>query len=195
VVRANAPQGFYHIDEIIPDAFRESDYYRIYYQAKRSVDEGIFFVPIGTGISVGLLAERRHPTAAFTAAELEELRNLAPLLSALIRHRWLLVESPTKAATAMAEQMTTALDCFGRETLSDRERQIAALILHGHSSKSGARELGISPETERVHRKRLYGKLSVSGQSELFWLFIQAVKHFDPLLRNDPLKSLLEERH
>ena len=194
IVKAEAPVGFYPIDEIIPDGFKESEYYRIYYQEKHAADEGMFYVPLEQGVSLGLLAERRLPSAAFSADEIDAQRSAAPLISALVRQRWNLAEAARDARSPMGEQMVTALECFGCDLLSDRERQIAQLILRGHSSKSGARELGISPETERVHRKRLYGKLDVSSQSELFWLFIQSVAYFDPQKRNDPLQSLLQKR-
>ena len=38
--------------------------------------------------------------------------------------------------------------------------------------KSTAQELGISPETVRMHRKNLYLKLDINSQSELFAQFI-----------------------
>jgi len=194
VVKAGASEGYYHIDTIAPDAFRESEYHRIYYREKHASDEGMFYVPIEPGVSVGLLAERREPSPRYTSEELELQHALAPFISALVRQRWKLVEVPAENRAAMGDQMDTALECFGRDVLSDRERQISELILRGHSSKSGARELGISPETERVHRKRLYNKLSISSQAELFWLFIQSVQHFDPAQRNDPLPGLFQNR-
>ncbi len=49
------------------------------------------------------------------------------------------------------------------------------LLLRGYSAKAAARELGISPETLRVHRKHIYAKLGVSSQGELFSLFLSAL--------------------
>jgi DNA-binding CsgD family transcriptional regulator len=46
------------------------------------------------------------------------------------------------------------------------------MVLQGHSVKSTAQELGISPETVRMHRKNLYLKLDINSQSELFAQFI-----------------------
>ncbi|MDF9902456.1 UNVERIFIED_ORG: DNA-binding CsgD family transcriptional regulator [Pseudomonas reinekei] len=45
--------------------------------------------------------------------------------------------------------------------------------VHGHSVKSTASQMNISPETVRMHRKSLYLKLEVGSQSELFALFIE----------------------
>lgn len=38
----------------------------------------------------------------------------------------------------------------------------------GHSSKSAARILEMSPATERVHRHKIYSKRGVPGHLELF---------------------------
>lgn len=54
-----------------------------------------------------------------------------------------------------------------------REVETARLILQGFSSKAIAQQLGISPETVKVHRRNLYHKLNVSGHGELFALVLQ----------------------
>jgi DNA-binding CsgD family transcriptional regulator len=194
IVRAQADSGFYTIDELAPDAFRESEYHRIYYAEKQASDEGMFFVPLEDGVSIGLLAERRKPSEGFSEAEISLMKSMSPCITALVRQRWRLVGASGNQQRMRNQHMVTALECFGRDLLSEREREIAELILRGHSSKSGARELGISPETERVHRKRMYGKLDISSQAELFWLFIQSVRYFNPATHNDPLQVLLAQR-
>ena len=141
VVKAQADTGFYHIDEIAPDGFRDSEYYRIYYQEKRASDEGMFYVAFEPGIAIGLLVERRVPSPVFASEELDEFRLLLPLVCAFIRRHWSLSEAKSKRRPRVGDQMVTALECFGRNVLSEREREIAELILRGHSSKSGAREL------------------------------------------------------
>ncbi len=45
--------------------------------------------------------------------------------------------------------------------------------VQGHSEKSTASQMSISPETVRMHRKNLYLKLEMGSQSELFALFIE----------------------
>ncbi|MCY1250836.1 Bacterial regulatory protein, luxR family [compost metagenome] len=54
--------------------------------------------------------------------------------------------------------------------VSVREAEVIRLMLKGHSTKSIARHLGNSPETVKVHRKRIYSKLKISSQGELFSL-------------------------
>jgi DNA-binding CsgD family transcriptional regulator len=65
-----------------------------------------------------------------------------------------------------------------------REREIAHLILRGHSVKSTAQVLGISPETVRMHRKHLYTKLEINSQAELFALFIDWLTHSGVMARS-----------
>ncbi|MOA65232.1 Transcriptional regulatory protein UhpA [compost metagenome] len=57
--------------------------------------------------------------------------------------------------------------------LTEREREVAHMVLRGHSVKSTASQMSISPETVRMHRKNLYLKLNIGSQSELFALFIE----------------------
>ncbi|MEL0587393.1 MAG: helix-turn-helix transcriptional regulator [Candidatus Thiodiazotropha sp. (ex. Lucinoma kazani)] len=51
--------------------------------------------------------------------------------------------------------------------LTKRELEILGYLVRGYSSKGCARELDISPATERVHRKNIYQKLGVSSQPKL----------------------------
>jgi len=54
-----------------------------------------------------------------------------------------------------------------------REVDTARLILQGFSSKAMAQQMGISPETVKVHRSNLYHKLNVTGHGELFALVLR----------------------
>ncbi len=86
---------------------------------------------------------------------------------------------PAAPQEEMATQIRDALSHFGASVLSERELEIARLILRGYSSKAMAERLAISPETIKVHRRHLYAKLDISSQPELFSLFIQSLGH-DP---------------
>jgi DNA-binding CsgD family transcriptional regulator len=86
---------------------------------------------------------------------------------------------------------------FGSETLSEREHEIVQLILQGHSGKSMARMLGVSPETVKVFRKRIHHKLNIHSQGELFSRLLASLTMItsdhigDPLvlLRQNPKKQ------
>ena len=68
-----------------------------------------------------------------------------------------------------------ALERFGENSLTPREHEVAVHILKGHSSKSLAREINISPETVKIHRRNIYRKLEISSQSELFARFLNTL--------------------
>ena len=74
-----------------------------------------------------------------------------------------------------SEQSTVekAFKTFGNDVLTEREIEIITLILQGHSSKSLANILGISPGTVKVHRNNIYTRLNISTQSQLFSKFLQ----------------------
>jgi DNA-binding NarL/FixJ family response regulator len=51
-------------------------------------------------------------------------------------------------------------------TLTEREREILALIARGRSNPAIARELGIAPKTVGNHVSNIFGKLQVADRSE-----------------------------
>jgi DNA-binding CsgD family transcriptional regulator len=55
----------------------------------------------------------------------------------------------------------------GGQPLTARERQIALLAARGHSDKSIAERLGVSPRTASTHLSHCYDKLGVTGRVEL----------------------------
>ena len=73
----------------------------------------------------------------------------------------------------LKHRVQSAFEHFGSGLLTEREREVAHMVLRGHSVKSTASQMNISPETVRMHRKNLYLKLEVGSQSELFALFIE----------------------
>jgi DNA-binding CsgD family transcriptional regulator len=92
---------------------------------------------------------------------------------------------------AMGLHVTAALAHFGTSRLSEREAEVARLILQGHSSKVIARMLGNSPETVKVFRKRIHTKLGLATSAELFTLFLAALCAAPQGMIDDPLIHLL----
>ncbi|MDF3933147.1 LuxR C-terminal-related transcriptional regulator [Pseudomonas citronellolis] len=174
--REGLPSGLYRLEEIAPDQFRQSEYYLNYFHDNVLEDEVQFILQLpGQGaLSLGM----RKP---FDAEQCGLLATLCPWVLALMQQHWerrsqrLLPAAPEGVAT----QVRDALSQFGAGVLSERELEIARLILRGYSSKAMAERLAISPETIKVHRRHLYTKLDISSQPELFSLFLQALGH-DP---------------
>lgn len=90
----------------------------------------------------------------------------------------------------LAAQLEAAFVSFGNSRLSPKEGKIARMILQGHSSKSIAIALDNSPETIKVHRKRIYAKLEVSSQGELLSLFLNALLRMPVGAKKDPLSYM-----
>jgi DNA-binding CsgD family transcriptional regulator len=57
--------------------------------------------------------------------------------------------------------------------LSSRERELVQLILAGHPTATIAERLGIAVGTAKNHRRRIYEKLDITTERELFLQFFQ----------------------
>ena len=156
------------LDDCAPDDFQSTEYYRIFYSDTGLRDEVTLFVATAPGTSIVLsLGQRafrrpRRPDACIG------LQTLLPVIAALCRKQW---PNPTGLAPALLSDGLN-FDRLGTPKLSAREAEVVRLMLKGHSTKSMARLLGNSPETVKVHRKRIYSKLSISSQGELFSRFL-----------------------
>lgn len=62
-----------------------------------------------------------------------------------------------------------------RHKLTPRERDIVRLILKGYPSSSIAIKLGLSAGTVKNHRYRLYAKLDITTEREVFSLFLNDI--------------------
>jgi two-component system, LuxR family, response regulator FixJ len=51
--------------------------------------------------------------------------------------------------------------------LTEREREVLAMIMDGHSNKEMARQLGVSPKTIEAHRANLYSKMRADSLAAL----------------------------
>ena len=81
--------------------------------------------------------------------------------------------STTSLTPTVGISLQAKLQKRATSALTERETQVAVLLLAGHSTKSIAARLSISPETVKVHRRNLYEKLAVSSQAEIFALFMR----------------------
>lgn len=72
--------------------------------------------------------------------------------------------------------LDAALESFGGDMLSRRERQITRLVFTGYASCHIAETLGISEATVKNIRKRLYYKMDVTSERELFALFLEHLR-------------------
>jgi DNA-binding CsgD family transcriptional regulator len=62
-----------------------------------------------------------------------------------------------------------------RDTVTERESEVLALISRGSSNKQIAQALGISPETVKSHVKHIFLKLAVSTRTEAAFRALELV--------------------
>ncbi len=181
--------GVYRIRDLAPDAYFESEYYRTHLISPRDSEEigyitefwpeGLEEVDIAVTLEPGVFAEfsiyRKLSVHGFTDDDLARLHTELPIISALLRRYWLVHCATAPQMPPPDSRVDDAFNNFGQSVLTAREREVAQLILRGHSSKSICINLGISLGTVKTHRKNVYAKLNISSQSELFATFLRAL--------------------
>ncbi|MEG0248774.1 MAG: helix-turn-helix transcriptional regulator [Pseudomonas sp.] len=170
-VQSGLAQGFYHLQEIAPDNFFDSDYYKAYYLGTGCSEDSYYITDLSEGRKLSFSLFQGCSGTRLSSGQIDLLRAVEPMVRELLGRY---ARYNLEPATASAERgsVQAAFESFGCQVLTDREREVAHMILRGHSVKSTAVELGISPETVRMHRKNLYLKLEINSQSELFARFI-----------------------
>lgn len=179
------PTGFCQLNDIVADDFYQSEYFRQYYQYANFCDEAGYMTAHDDGHLHLSLAQ----TTAFTSEQLKQLEALTPLILALIAKQW--QPQTDKTNDTIHARLNMAFEHFGKSLLTEREGEVARLLLHGHSSKSMAQKLNISTETIKVHKRNLYVKLDIGTQAELFSLFLGALQVPRDHGEQDPLIAYL----
>ena len=186
-----AKSGFFHLSEVAPDNFKQSEYNQVYFKHSGLSDECGYLLRLGEGdktfinISLGQI----ETGETFNEDHLQCLSEITPLIEAMAKYHWQADESNSDTQLDMREQLETALECFGTSILTERENQMVQMILHGYSSKAIAERFGISVETVKLHRKNAYAKLDLGTQGELFNLFINSLMNIEHYDGGDPLIS------
>lgn len=157
--------------------FDDSAYARIFFAPAGFADQIGLFAGLGNGTTLVMSFIRQPGGPAFGPAELDHLRQVEPLVRALLRSHWSGDQRGSSLeggidATANDSFARSALDEIGLGTLSAREMEVVALILHGHSAETVGELLGISAGTVKIHRRNIYRKLQISSQIELFRLLV-----------------------
>lgn len=191
-VESGLAEGFYHLSDIAPDDFFSSEYYKTYYLKTGGAEDSYYIVDLDPQSKISLCMFQGLSGERFTGQALQLLRAVEPLVRELLRRfastgglQQRVHQATPGAVLAPAEfnlRIEAAFMSFGTPLLTVREREIAHLILRGHSVKSTAKVLQISPETVRMHRKNLYGKLAINSQAELFAQFIDWLTQGRPAL-------------
>ena len=187
---AGTTDGCFRLSEIAPEGFLRSDYFSSYYRHLDLADELGLLTALGPDSAAHISITRRRGRSRFTRRDHDWLAATAPLAREAVR-RMNEVQSPVaNDRSALHDSLRQAYRHFGASVLTEREREVVHLLLQGNSAKAIARGLGISPETARNHLKRVYPKLGVASQAELFALFFKALEQVEPGFEGDPLTRL-----
>jgi len=130
-------------------------------------------LPAGGTLSVSMGSERR-----FSSTEIGTLclygAWLLPLMCHALAAQTAVLPPPVSSPAGGDRRLhfEQALRKRSNASLTNREIEIALMILAGHSTKNMARLLGVSPATAKVHRRNLYKKLNISSQATLFLLIM-----------------------
>jgi len=174
------PTGLYRLTDVAPDAFQRSRYFTEYYRQTTLVDELTFIAYPAPGVSLNLCLGRDAVSGrTFDARAVETCQRIAPVVVALAETHWSALRAGKTPGESVAGQVIRALAATGVK-LTQRQAEVALLVLQGHSTASIALRIGVAPQTVKVFRKQLYARCAISSQAELFSLFL-------PLLRGAEL--------
>ncbi len=175
-VESGLEEGFYHISDMAPDDFFESEYYKVYYINSGTKEDCYFMIDVNEDTKISLCVYHNSPSHSYSEQALSQARSAFCIIKELALLAWGQSGSSTNDNNSVLhEKLQTVFNEFGSSILTDRERDVILLILRGHSSKSAAKVLDIAPGTVQEHRKNTYRKLNISSQSELFSVFLDAI--------------------
>lgn len=167
-----APDGLYRLRDCAPDHFHRHEYVAQYYGRTTLVDETCYHASPAPGVSVQIcLGRDRSSLRSFSTRDLKSAQLLSSIVCSLINVQWKDLsgrEMPT--GDSLVEHLKGRLQKERQISLSDRQCEVALLILRGHSTISIGLVLDVSPQTVKVFRKQLYRKCGISSQAELFTL-------------------------
>ncbi|MFK7939934.1 MAG: LuxR C-terminal-related transcriptional regulator [Roseovarius sp.] len=169
-----AAPGVYRLSDIAPDQFHRNTYFLNYYSATTLLDELAFVTYPTPGMSLHVCLGRDASSGVrFGPKHVSAAQRIAPVVLALANRQWAgLAAQGDYSDTAVTDRLMAALAQTHDIRLSQRQAEVAFLILRGHSSVSIGLKLGISPQTVKVFRKQLYRKCTISSQAELFHLML-----------------------
>lgn len=172
--QTGAADGVLLLRDVEPDHFRRSTYFKHYYGNIDLGDELAILVRLTHDSALFFSMGRPRAQRRFQARDVDVLRGELDVIAALVRKHFDRPAGPPEPPD-IGRSITEALACFGDGVLTLREREVAALILRGHSSRSISELIGATVGTVKIHRKNLYRKLRISSQSELLARFLNSV--------------------
>lgn len=167
-----ALSGLYRLKDCAPDHFHRNEYFAKYFKQTTLIDEVCYHVTFKQGVSVQVCLGRDiSSNRMFSARDLRVAEKLSGIACSLTAQQWKDLKPRSDDTTdSLISHLKKQLNEHRGIHLSQRQCEVALLILRGHSTISIGLQLGISPQTVKVFRKQLYRRCSISSQAELFSL-------------------------
>ncbi len=164
-------------------ADRSGDYFNVFLRLTGMADDLVMLLPVEVETYIGVVYERK---TLFRSHEIAQIRVLYPLIESLhhVHQRVIRAQDrrdaaqPGRTENAASEpgllpiDHNAALDSFLRRELTPRERDVVHLILMGYPNIKIAERLKLSLNTIKNHKKRMYLKLDITTERELFLAFV-----------------------
>jgi DNA-binding CsgD family transcriptional regulator len=162
----------------LPDDEMKRGQYIAGFLAKSEIcDEVGILLADGGDWCLGIFLDRT--SKPFRDGEIAILNDRFAVFSALhAQHRARHASDESQSQPGMKPQSEPRIPDDLWPELSERERQLVQLILAGHPSATIAERLGITVGTVKNHRRRIYEKLDITTERELFLQFFQAGSGF-----------------
>ncbi|WP_233080859.1 response regulator transcription factor [Rheinheimera soli] len=168
--------GLWRLQDLFDSAKARKSYQQLFTEKTGLHDEFCLSFKLESNRWIVLFIGYREPNQARYQTSYKKLVQLQGLLSAFIRQHWgqdsFVLSSASSEKTGLQHQLSQAFSCFGQQLLTDKEQQIACLLLQGFDSEDIAQQLNIAVGTVKNHRKKIYAKLQIGSLSELFQLFL-----------------------
>lgn len=184
--------GIYRLTEIAPDHFQRSRYFKQYYRKIGMLEEVVIFLPVNemTTITISLGKDNVSRTP-FSRRVQKDLFQFENVIHELMRSDWERRKASNEPVSGERRSIVNNLRKVTQArygvNLTKRQAEVALLVLRGHSTPSAAAVLEVSPQTVKVFRRQLYGRLNISSQSELFSMMLPILKEvsaFDVIAPN-----------
>ena len=169
--------GLHRLFDLAPDRFKQTSYFKTYYEQTTLVDEVAVFARTRTGITITVcIGTDQSSGRTFKKNELFSLKNTAATIAALVESHWQKFQmKQSQPKGPVVDRLRQILADLHNVQLSPRQAEVAMLVLQGHSSTSISLNLGVSMHTVKVFRRQLYAKCAISSQAQLFVMLLPLI--------------------
>jgi DNA-binding CsgD family transcriptional regulator len=122
----------------------------------------------GEVISISLYRDRND--GAFTGRDVAKIGRCTQTLAAALEKHLSLMDNVVSPTVRNIEQALAHLE--EERPLSQREASVCARVVMGYTNEAASLDLGLSCHSVATYRRRAYGKLGITSQSELFAMLL-----------------------